>query len=384
MQRIGSAVRIVEGLVGGEAPRPGQAVHCTPNVQMIKPTGAAGSGGAPFADWYPAILQFFDAAANTKSDDAVCWLKEWNAGALEVDLGYISRCVGQHTDGKLVFSPTCCVGDQACVRVMTGRRCVYNPLTGQYDAVNDYVYLRGAFSVSDLPCDDEPPSGDDGRCPGGYANPTVAPCQTGYYRVQYADGSEWCCPNPSTVPPPSQPPPPTLSPVSGSSGGSPLLFSAGRGSGPSQAEMLAFVYSLMFEGSTDQVLTKGADVAAWATASGGNTVLTPANLSADVNNWNPGTLSSGITIIRAQTDGGGNRNVTGLLAGSAGAIAIILNFSPTDNIVLKHLNGGSSAGNQFQNGLSVSDITLGGAAAPNIAAYFCDTTSAVWRLIFKV
>jgi hypothetical protein len=111
-----------------------------------------------------------------------------------------------------------------------------------------------------------------------------------------------------------------------------------------------------------------------STASVGGTLrsipLTPAQITADQNNYNPGVA----WFYRLSTDA--SRNVTGLsIAQVDGQMIRIVNVG-SFNIVLKHQDVGSTAANRFLcNG--AADITL---AADEEAAGWYDGTTARWRV----
>jgi hypothetical protein len=100
-------------------------------------------------------------------------------------------------------------------------------------------------------------------------------------------------------------------------------------------------------------------------------VLSPAQLTASQNNYNPTGLSTA-TVLRLSTDA--SRNITGLAGGAAGRIIVITNVGSND-IVLVDSSGSSSAANQFQ---LDDDITLG---ADQSAVLQYDGTSSRWRAL---
>lgn len=98
--------------------------------------------------------------------------------------------------------------------------------------------------------------------------------------------------------------------------------------------------------------------------------ISPSQLSAQTDNWNPTGWSSA-TVIRFSTDA--SRDITGLTGGADGRIAILLNIG-SQNAVIKDESASSTAGNRFA--LS-ADITIAGDQA---AVFIYDATSSRWRL----
>ncbi len=96
--------------------------------------------------------------------------------------------------------------------------------------------------------------------------------------------------------------------------------------------------------------------------------LSPAQITADQNNYNPGTG----WFQRWSSDA--SRNITGLVAGVDGQIIEIWNIG-SQNIVLQNENASSTAANRFTTSTG-ADLTL---AANKCAKARYDTTSARWR-----
>jgi hypothetical protein len=83
-------------------------------------------------------------------------------------------------------------------------------------------------------------------------------------------------------------------------------------------------------------------------------ILTPTTLDANTNNWQPANMATAFIL---RTFASTPINLTGLAAGVAGRLLILLNAS-ANTITLKHASGSSGAGNQFllPNG---ADLVLG-------------------------
>jgi len=97
--------------------------------------------------------------------------------------------------------------------------------------------------------------------------------------------------------------------------------------------------------------------------------LSPTQITADQNNYNPGTA----WFQRWSSDA--SRNITGLVAGVDGQIIEIWNIG-SQNIVLQNENASSTAANRFTTSTG-ADLTL---AANKCAKARYDTTSARWRV----
>ena len=97
--------------------------------------------------------------------------------------------------------------------------------------------------------------------------------------------------------------------------------------------------------------------------------ISPSQITADQNDYNPTGLSSASTL-RLTSDA--SRNVTGLQGGADGRVLVLHNVG-SNNIVLKDDSASSTAGNRFA--LS-ADITLG---VDQAAVLQYDSTSSRWR-----
>lgn len=97
--------------------------------------------------------------------------------------------------------------------------------------------------------------------------------------------------------------------------------------------------------------------------------ITPAQITADQNNYNPTGLS-GATVLRLNSDAA--RNITGLSGGSDGRLLIVYNVG-SFNIVLKDESSSSTAANRFA---LQADVTI----APDVGVILqYDSTSSRWR-----
>jgi hypothetical protein len=99
--------------------------------------------------------------------------------------------------------------------------------------------------------------------------------------------------------------------------------------------------------------------------------ITPAQITADQNDYNPTGLSTASTL-RLSSDA--SRNITGLAGGADGRVLLLHNVG-ANAIVLKDESASSTAANRFA--LS-ADITL---AADQVAVVQYDSTSSRWRAI---
>lgn len=95
---------------------------------------------------------------------------------------------------------------------------------------------------------------------------------------------------------------------------------------------------------------------------------TPAQITSDQNDYNPGT--GGFFRIRSDA----SRNVTGILAGVDGEMIYLANFG-SFNIVLQNLNAGSAAANRILTGTG-ADVIL---VPDDTAILIYDSVTAVWR-----
>lgn len=103
-----------------------------------------------------------------------------------------------------------------------------------------------------------------------------------------------------------------------------------------------------------------------------NGIISPTQIAANQNNYNPTSLSTA-SQLRLSTDA--SRNLTGLAGGAAGRIITIHNVG-TNNLVLTDNDSNSSAANRFD--LGGYSITLLGKHA---ALLQYDGTSSLWRLL---
>lgn len=109
-----------------------------------------------------------------------------------------------------------------------------------------------------------------------------------------------------------------------------------------------------------------------ATRHSGAAVITPTQLAANTDNWNPTGLSTA-RILRASSDA--SRNLTGIVAQTAGTVLSIVNVG-AQNIVLKH-EVTSTAANRF-NLPGATDLTLGTLEA---VEFYYDSTVSRWLLL---
>lgn len=104
-------------------------------------------------------------------------------------------------------------------------------------------------------------------------------------------------------------------------------------------------------------------------------VLRPAQVTANQNDYNPGTLGPDRTTLFVSTDA--SRNFTGLLAtGIADGVTLTWINNGAQDEVLQNLNAGSAAANQFLCPGGV-DFTL---TANQSVLIVRDATAAVWRV----
>lgn len=106
-------------------------------------------------------------------------------------------------------------------------------------------------------------------------------------------------------------------------------------------------------------------------------VATPAQLTGNVNNYNPGLAK----LIKVSTDGAADHSITGLAGGFAGAEVLIMNVNTstlgTQNVAFPHLDAGSSAINQFENPGGVP-VTQTAATCRGWVRYIHDGTNWKW------
>lgn len=98
--------------------------------------------------------------------------------------------------------------------------------------------------------------------------------------------------------------------------------------------------------------------------------LSPAQITANQNNYNPTSLS-GAAILRLNSDG--DYNVTGLAGGSDGRLMIVINVTAARTLTLTDEDTLSSAANRFALG---ADVAIG--PGESIALVY-DSTSSRWR-----
>ena len=101
-------------------------------------------------------------------------------------------------------------------------------------------------------------------------------------------------------------------------------------------------------------------------------VISPAQLTANTDNWNPTGLSTASTI-RLSTDA--SRNITGLVAQAAGTEITLCNVGAQDTVLVHDAT--STAANRFLCPGS-ANFTLN---ANDSVRIWYDTTSSRWRVI---
>lgn len=102
-------------------------------------------------------------------------------------------------------------------------------------------------------------------------------------------------------------------------------------------------------------------------------VISPAQLTADTHNWAPTSFATAFTV-RASTDAA--RTLTGLAGGAAGRLVLLLNVGSQD-LVLAHESGSSTAANRFDLE-SDDDQTIAGGGG-RLLEY--DGVSLRWRVV---
>lgn len=103
-----------------------------------------------------------------------------------------------------------------------------------------------------------------------------------------------------------------------------------------------------------------------------NGTISPAQITADQNNYAPASLATA-SILRLNTDAA--RTITGLTGGSDGRILVVINTG-TKTLTLSSENASSTAANRFT--LDGSDLVLAGGCA---AILWYDNTTSRWRCI---
>lgn len=122
--------------------------------------------------------------------------------------------------------------------------------------------------------------------------------------------------------------------------------------------------------STSRLVVNTSGFFNYAASSGvGYQETNPAELTGDVNDYNPGT---GV-VFRLSSDA--SRNITGLAGGSGGRMIAIANIG-AQNIVLQNANTGSAEANRILTGTG-ADVTLG---ADDVVWLFYDSYTQRWRL----
>jgi hypothetical protein len=110
-----------------------------------------------------------------------------------------------------------------------------------------------------------------------------------------------------------------------------------------------------FEGGFDGLPLPEPTTLAAASEAAGPTNTVTATLTANVNDFNPGPCR----ILAVTTDGNGSKTITGVSIGQRdGQWLIIENFSALDNVVLVMENTNSMDHNRFNNGSSLTPITI--------------------------
>lgn len=103
-------------------------------------------------------------------------------------------------------------------------------------------------------------------------------------------------------------------------------------------------------------------------------VVSPANLTASQNNWNPSGGVGVPTVVRFTCNA--SLSITGLIAGVAGQRVTLCNVG-TNNITLSHESGSSTAANRFKCPNSAA-FTLRKDGAVDL---WYDSTSSRWRIV---
>jgi hypothetical protein len=138
------------------------------------------------------------------------------------------------------------------------------------------------------------------------------------------------------------------------------LLGRGAGSGTGDAVPIELGTGLTLTGTTLSASGGG----------GGGTPLSPAQITADQNNYNPSSWANTVSILRISTDS--FHRLTGLTATSDGHICKITNTG-TFPVVMDVENTSSTAANRFAD---LSVILPG-----NTLEYYYDGTTARWRLV---
>lgn len=176
---------------------------------------------------------------------------------------------------------------------------------------------------------------------------------------------------------------PPMAPGSGGGGmlGGGALGGSGLGGAPAQiVPIVQGGTGLIATGANGNVL--GVVSGAWASvtpAAGGAAwtsygTVTPANLTADVNDYAPGNC----LLLRVETDGSGNKNITGIAMSQVdGQMLVIENYGSIDTVTIVNGSGLSAAANRFVNGGAANDPI----GANSTARYIYSGAVSNWRKI---
>lgn len=135
---------------------------------------------------------------------------------------------------------------------------------------------------------------------------------------------------------------------------------------------LAFLASLALAGPSYVPPAGGAGSAPTADQLPGATVLSPAAIAADQNNYSAGTLTA-FNLVRLDPDA--HVSVTGLAGGSAGYIAKVCNVDAAFRVRLANESGSSTAANRITSQDAAGHLIQPGACADLVY----DGTSSRWR-----
>lgn len=110
---------------------------------------------------------------------------------------------------------------------------------------------------------------------------------------------------------------------------------------------------------------------------GSSGTLTPSTISANQDNYAPGT--GPYALLRISSDGSGVYSITGLNIGQTdGHLLVIENYGATDAINLALENGSSTAAYRFNNGAAAGNDTI---ATQSIVRYIYSGAISRWRKI---
>lgn len=104
------------------------------------------------------------------------------------------------------------------------------------------------------------------------------------------------------------------------------------------------------------------------------TILTPLTLAVSTNNYAPAGLA-GAAVVRMSASGA--IDLTGLQAGSANTLRLLVNAGSANTITLKHASASSQAANRWRCS-GAADIALGPGSARWI---WYDASFAVWQVV---